>query len=154
LKRPAPLPISPLNYVKRPNDVQSMVFSRRDAFRRRQQVADSMNRRREYAVMLDVYHQAQEQGAFPSAHRVRELAAAVNRQRNVLAGTPCQPQQNPMLDIVKLDHPILRQKGEPVTDFGPALQTLIEEMIVTMREAHGVGLAAPAGRPISTAIGH
>ena len=51
--------------VKRPNDVQSMVFSRRDAFRRRQQVADSMNRRREYAVMLDVYHQAQEQGRIP-----------------------------------------------------------------------------------------
>jgi len=48
-----------------------------------------------------------------------------------------------MLDIVKIDHPILRQKGGPVTDFGPALQTLIEDMIVTMREAKGVGLAAP-----------
>jgi CRP-like cAMP-binding protein/uncharacterized membrane protein YdbT with pleckstrin-like domain len=51
--------------VKRPNDVQAVVFSRRDAFRRRQQMADRMNRRREYAVMLDVYHQAQEQGRIP-----------------------------------------------------------------------------------------
>jgi peptide deformylase len=48
-----------------------------------------------------------------------------------------------MLDIVKLDHPILREKGRPVTDFGPELQTLIDEMIVAMREANGVGLAAP-----------
>jgi CRP-like cAMP-binding protein/uncharacterized membrane protein YdbT with pleckstrin-like domain len=51
--------------VRRPNDVQAVIFGRRDAFRRRQQVADNVNRRREYVVMLDVYQQAQEQERIP-----------------------------------------------------------------------------------------
>jgi len=37
----------------------------------------------------------------------------------------------------------LRQKARKVTDFGPELQTIIDDMIETMREAPGVGLAAP-----------
>jgi CRP-like cAMP-binding protein/membrane protein YdbS with pleckstrin-like domain len=53
------------NYVKNPNQVQDIVFARRDAFRRRQQAAEGVGRRREYAVMLDVFHQAQEQGLIP-----------------------------------------------------------------------------------------
>jgi peptide deformylase len=36
----------------------------------------------------------------------------------------------------------LRVPGEPVTDFGPALQTLIDDMAETMYAAPGVGLAA------------
>jgi peptide deformylase len=48
-----------------------------------------------------------------------------------------------VLEIVTLPAPILRQKTRPVTDFGPELQKLIDNMIETMREAHGVGLAAP-----------
>ncbi|MEY4511148.1 MAG: hypothetical protein RLZZ450_3270 [Pseudomonadota bacterium] len=36
----------------------------------------------------------------------------------------------------------LRIPGEPVTDFGPALQTLIDDMAETMYAAPGVGLAA------------
>ncbi len=37
----------------------------------------------------------------------------------------------------------LRIKGEPVTDFGPALQQLVDDMAETMYAAPGVGLAAP-----------
>jgi peptide deformylase len=47
------------------------------------------------------------------------------------------------LEIVKLPNPILRQKMRPVTKFDGELQQLIDEMIVAMREANGVGLAAP-----------
>ncbi len=49
----------------------------------------------------------------------------------------------PLLDIVTLPNPILKRKTRPVTDFGPELQTLIDDMIATMRDAPGVGLAAP-----------
>jgi peptide deformylase len=38
---------------------------------------------------------------------------------------------------------ILRHKAHKVTDFGPDLQTLVDDMIDTMRQAPGVGLAAP-----------
>jgi peptide deformylase len=37
----------------------------------------------------------------------------------------------------------LRNPGKPVTDFGPELQTLIDDMAETMYAAPGVGLAAP-----------
>ena len=46
-------------------------------------------------------------------------------------------------EIVTLPQPILRHKARKVSDFGPDLQTLVEDMIETMRQAPGVGLAAP-----------
>lgn len=45
--------------------------------------------------------------------------------------------------IVTLPKPVLRQKARKVSDFGPELQQLIDDMVETMREAPGVGLAAP-----------
>ena len=45
--------------------------------------------------------------------------------------------------IVTLPDPVLRRKARPVSDFGPALQTLVDDMVETMRLAPGVGLAAP-----------
>jgi len=45
--------------------------------------------------------------------------------------------------IVTLPDPILRRKARPVARFDSALQTLIDDMIETMRQAPGVGLAAP-----------
>ncbi len=45
--------------------------------------------------------------------------------------------------IVTYPHPVLRKKAQPVTDFGPELQQLIDDMFETMRAAAGVGLAAP-----------
>lgn len=46
-------------------------------------------------------------------------------------------------EIVTLPNPVLTRKARPVTDFGPELQELIDDMLETMREAPGVGLAAP-----------
>lgn len=48
-----------------------------------------------------------------------------------------------VLDIVQADNPILHQAAQPVTTWTPELQTLIQDMIETMRAANGVGLAAP-----------
>ena len=45
--------------------------------------------------------------------------------------------------IVHLPEPILRKKAKPVTKFDKDLQILIDDMFETMREAPGVGLAAP-----------
>lgn len=45
--------------------------------------------------------------------------------------------------IVTLPEPVLRRKARSVTNFDKKLQTLIDDMIETMREAPGVGLAAP-----------
>jgi peptide deformylase len=46
-------------------------------------------------------------------------------------------------DIVTLPDPVLRRKARPVSAFDKNLQTLIDDMIETMRVAPGVGLAAP-----------
>jgi len=45
-------------------------------------------------------------------------------------------------EIVTLPNPVLRRKARPVTDFGPEVQKLIDDMIETMRAEPGVGLAA------------
>jgi peptide deformylase len=46
-------------------------------------------------------------------------------------------------EIVTLPNPTLRRKAHKVSDFGPDLQELIDDMVETMRVAPGVGLAAP-----------
>lgn len=46
-------------------------------------------------------------------------------------------------EIVTVPDKILRGKARKVTSFGAELQTLIDDMVDTMREALGVGLAAP-----------
>lgn len=48
-----------------------------------------------------------------------------------------------LLEIITPDNPILTQEAQAVADITPALQQLIDDMIETMREAQGVGLAAP-----------
>ena len=45
--------------------------------------------------------------------------------------------------IVTLPEPVLRRKAKAVTQFDKNLQTVIDDMVETMREAPGVGLAAP-----------
>lgn len=45
--------------------------------------------------------------------------------------------------IITLPDPVLRKKARKITEFGPELQNLIDDMVETMREAPGVGLAAP-----------
>ena len=46
-------------------------------------------------------------------------------------------------EVIKLPNPALRMKAHKITDFGSNLQKLIEDMIETMRNEPGVGLAAP-----------
>ncbi len=46
-------------------------------------------------------------------------------------------------NIITLPDPVLRRKARPVSSFDGNLQTLIDDMIETMRQAPGVGLAAP-----------
>ncbi|MGE5464448.1 MAG: peptide deformylase [Syntrophothermus sp.] len=45
--------------------------------------------------------------------------------------------------IVTLPEPVLRRKAHPVSKFDKNLQAVIDDMVETMREAPGVGLAAP-----------
>ena len=45
--------------------------------------------------------------------------------------------------IVTLPDPVLRRKAHTVTTFDKNLKTLVDDMVETMREAPGVGLAAP-----------
>ena len=46
-------------------------------------------------------------------------------------------------EIVSVPEPVLRKKAKSVTKFDDKLQTLIDDMVETMRQAPGVGLAAP-----------
>ena len=46
-------------------------------------------------------------------------------------------------EIITIPHPTLYKKARKVTDFGEKLQALIDDMVETMRDAPGVGLAAP-----------
>lgn len=51
-----------------------------------------------------------------------------------------------ILKIARLGHPVLRKKAAPLAArdvASPAIQRLIDDMIATMREYQGVGLAAP-----------
>ena len=48
-----------------------------------------------------------------------------------------------VLDIVTLPNKILRKRTQPITQYDAQLQQLIDDMIDTMRDAPGVGLAAP-----------
>ena len=47
-----------------------------------------------------------------------------------------------VLPIVKYGHPVLRKRGERVKAVTPEIQQLIANMLETMSEAHGIGLAA------------
>jgi peptide deformylase len=54
-----------------------------------------------------------------------------------------------ILPIRTFGDPVLRDQARPVESFDDALRQLAADMIVTMHEAPGVGLAAPqVGRPI------
>ncbi len=47
------------------------------------------------------------------------------------------------LKIRTYPDPVLKKKTTAVTDFGPAMQKLFDDMIATMHASDGVGLAAP-----------
>jgi peptide deformylase len=68
---------------------------------------------------------------------------------NKTTGTP-QPKR---LEVVKYGHPALRSKGRKIEKIDDSIRTLAEEMIVTMYEEDGCGLAAhQVGRSIQLAV--
>jgi len=55
--------------------------------------------------------------------------------------------------ILTLGDPLLRLKGEPVDSFAPYLGELLDDLTHTMRDAPGVGLAAPQiGEPLQVCV--
>jgi peptide deformylase len=55
--------------------------------------------------------------------------------------------------ILVLGDPRLRVRGEPVTSFGKPLHGLLDDLTATMRDAPGVGLAAPqVGEPVAACV--
>ena len=49
-----------------------------------------------------------------------------------------------LLKIARMGHPVLLRRAEPVVQpSAPAIRQLIEDMIETMHDANGAGLAAP-----------
>ena len=47
-----------------------------------------------------------------------------------------------ILEVKKIPDPVLRKETQPVEKFDEALQQLIDNMVDTMRDEPGVGLAA------------
>ena len=47
------------------------------------------------------------------------------------------------LEVMKAGHPVLKQVAEPVDFVNKKLRSFIEDMVETMYESDGVGLAAP-----------
>ena len=57
------------------------------------------------------------------------------------------------LDIVTVGNPVLRQECEAVDEFLPEVAKLSEDMLITMKESGGIGIAAPqVGRSLSLCI--
>lgn len=51
--------------------------------------------------------------------------------------------QNAKRPVVKIPAPVLRQKATEVGKIGPKVHKLVDEMTRIMRQANGIGLAAP-----------
>ena len=49
----------------------------------------------------------------------------------------------PVRSLVQPNHPALRRRAQRVVSFGSTLQSLVTDMVDTMRAENGVGLAAP-----------
>lgn len=48
-----------------------------------------------------------------------------------------------IMKILTFPDPKLREVSKPVTEFGPEIKTLVDNMLETMYDANGIGLAAP-----------
>jgi peptide deformylase len=58
-----------------------------------------------------------------------------------------------ILDIVQYGHPVLRERCKPVVRVDETLRQLVADMLETMYDANGVGLAAPQiGQAIRLAV--
>jgi len=58
-----------------------------------------------------------------------------------------------VLPIVKYGQPVLRQQGERIARVTPEIEKFIADMLDTMRDAHGIGLAAQqVGRALQLTV--
>jgi len=58
-----------------------------------------------------------------------------------------------VLEIVQYGNPILRKAGRKITSLTPEIKTMVENMLETMRHAHGIGLAAQQiGKDLQLAV--
>ena len=49
-----------------------------------------------------------------------------------------------LLEIIELGHPILRQTAQPILNIqDQEIQTLIDDLLLTVKQTNGVGIAAP-----------
>ncbi|EDM24789.1 peptide deformylase [Lentisphaera araneosa HTCC2155] len=48
-----------------------------------------------------------------------------------------------ILDVKKFGNPVLRKVAEPISEINDEIRELVEEMVDTMYEENGIGLAAP-----------
>ncbi len=46
-------------------------------------------------------------------------------------------------EVLRMGHPVLRERAKPVENFGPEFQALLQDMKDTMASKNGAGLAAP-----------
>ena len=68
----------------------------------------------------------------------------IARLFQTLSAPPLPEPPLAILKIARMGHPVLLQKAAPVADVAaPEIQRLVEDMIETMLDAGGVGLAAP-----------
>ena len=55
-----------------------------------------------------------------------------------------QPEIPKIMEISQLGNPVLRQQAQSIEDINdPQIQTLIDDLIATVNQANGVGIAAP-----------
>src|SRR6185437_12133916 len=73
----------------------------------------------------------------------RRLAPRVAAQRQRLPRAGAELLINVIYPIVKFPDPVLTTPAAAVTEFGPELRRLVDDMFESMYAASGVGLAAP-----------
>jgi peptide deformylase len=79
-------------------------------------------------------------------------APGLELRRDSRAASP-QARGAMVLSIVKYGHPVLRQRGDKIKAITPEITQLIADMFETMRDAHGIGLAAQQiGRALQLAV--
>ncbi len=76
-------------------------------------------------------------GEYEEKNQAISYSFTVARPRPIL--TPMS-----ILKIARMGHPVLRRRAEPVENpSAPAIHRLIRDMLETLRDADGAGLAAP-----------
>ena len=58
-----------------------------------------------------------------------------------------------IMPVIKMDDPLLHQKAKKVRKIDDSIQKLIDDMVETMHDVGGVGLAAPqVGVPLQVVV--